>query len=81
MINVIVYSKFELYLYSILINKTCVMKTIIFKSEKKAKVYEVRSSKNQGCYKENELIRIVKTDNINELINNGQYQEIAIEVK
>ena len=54
------------------------MKTIIFKSEKKAKVYEVRSSKNQGCYKENELIRIVKTDNINELINNGQYQEIAI---
>jgi len=57
------------------------MKTIIFKSEKKAKVYEVRSSKNQGCYKENELIRIVKTDNINELINNGQYQEIAIEVK
>ena len=53
------------------------MKTIIFKSEKKAKVYEVRSSKNQGCYKENELIRIVKTDNINELINNGQYQEIV----
>jgi hypothetical protein len=57
------------------------MKTIIFKSEKTAKIYEIRSSENQGCYKENELLRVVKTDNINELINNGQYKEIAIEVK
>ena len=57
------------------------MKTIIFNSEKKAKVYEVRSAKNQGCYKENELIRTVKTDKIEKLINDGQYQEIAIEVK
>jgi hypothetical protein len=57
------------------------MKTIIFKSEKKAKVYEVRSAKNQGCYKENELMRKVKTDKIENLINDGQYQEIAIEVK
>lgn len=57
------------------------MKAIIFKSEKNAKVYEVRSAKNQGCYKENELLRTVKTDNIKELINNGQYQEIAIEIK
>jgi hypothetical protein len=57
------------------------MKAIIFKSEKNAKVYEIRSAKNQGCYKENELLRTVKTDNINELINNGQYQEIAIEIK
>lgn len=57
------------------------MKTIIFKSEKNAKVYEVRSAKNQGCYKENELMRIVKTDKIENLLNDGQYQEIAIEVK
>ena len=57
------------------------MKTIIFKSEKKAKVYEIRSAKIQGCYKENELMRTVKTDKIENLINDGQYQEIAIEVK
>ena len=57
------------------------MKTIIFKSEKKAKVYEVRSAINQGCYKENELMRKVKTDKIENLINDGKYQEIAIEVK
>lgn len=54
------------------------MKTIIFKNEKKAKVYEIRSTKNQGCYKENELIQIVKTDNI-DLLNNGQYETRAIE--
>ena len=57
------------------------MTTIIFKSEKNAKVYEVRSAKNQGCYKENELIRVVRTDKIENLINDGQYQEIASEVK
>ena len=57
------------------------MKTIIFKSEKKAKVYEIRSAKIQGFYKENELMRTVKTDKIENLINDGQYQEIAIEVK
>lgn len=54
------------------------MKTIIFKNEKNAKVYEIRSTKNQGCYKENELIQIVKTDNI-DLLNNGQYETRAIE--
>jgi hypothetical protein len=54
------------------------MKTIIFKNEKKAKVYEIRSTKNQGCYKENELIQIVKTDNI-DLLTNGQYETRAIE--
>ena len=43
------------------------MKTIIFKSEKKAKVYEIRSAVKQHIYSANELIRIVKTDNINEL--------------
>ena len=57
------------------------MKTIIFNSEEKAKVYEVRSAKNQGCYKENELLRTVKTDKIENLINDGQYKEIAIEIK
>ena len=57
------------------------MKTTIFKSEKNAKVYEVRSAKNQGCYKENEFMRMVKTDKIENLINDGQYKEIAIEVK
>jgi hypothetical protein len=54
------------------------MKTIIFKNEKKAKVYEIRSTKNQGCYKENELIQIVKTDKI-ELLINDQYETRAIE--
>jgi hypothetical protein len=57
------------------------MKTIIFNSEKKAKVYEVRSAIEQGCYKANELIRTVKTDKVENLINDGQYKEIAIEVK
>lgn len=57
------------------------MKTIIFKSEKNAKVYEVRSAINQGCYSQNELMRTIKTDNIENLINDGQYKEIAIEVK
>ena len=54
------------------------MKTIIFKNEKKAKVYEIRSIKNQGCYKENELIQIVKTDKI-ELLINDQYETRAVE--
>jgi hypothetical protein len=57
------------------------MTTIIFKSEKNAKVYEIRSAKDQGCYKAGELIRRVKTDNIEKLNENGQYQTIAIEVK
>lgn len=57
------------------------MKTIIFKSEKKAKVYEIRSAKNQGIYKAGELIRTVKTDNINELLNDGQYEVTATEIK
>lgn len=57
------------------------METIIFKSEKKAKVYEIRSAKNQGIYKAGELIRTVKTDNINELLNDGQYEVTATEIK
>ena len=57
------------------------MKTIIFKSEKNSKIYQIRSAKNQGCYKENELIRVVRTDEIQNIINCGKYQEIAIEIK
>lgn len=57
------------------------MTTTIFKSEKKAKIYEIRSSKKQGIYSENELIRIVKTDNINEIINGLQYEVTSTEVK
>lgn len=58
-----------------------IMTTIIFKSEKKAKVYEIRSAKNQGIYKTGELMRTVKTDNINELLNDGQYEVRATEIK
>ncbi len=57
------------------------MKTIIYKSEKNAKIYEIRSAKEQGCYKENELMAIVKTDIIENVINDGQYQEKAVEIK
>jgi hypothetical protein len=55
------------------------MKTIIFKSEKKAKVYEIRSAVKQHIYSANELIYIVKTDNINE-INHYDLQLIINEV-
>ena len=57
------------------------MKTIIFKSEKNAKVYEIRSAKAQGIYAAGELIRIVKTDKIEELTNDTYQQVTAIEVK
>ena len=57
------------------------MKSIIFKSEKNAKVYEIRSAKDQGVYKAGELIRTVKTDNINELNRDAQYQYTATEVR
>jgi len=55
------------------------MKTIIFKSEKKAKVYEIRSAVKQHIYSANELIRIVKTDNINEL-SHGDLQVVINEI-
>jgi hypothetical protein len=57
------------------------MNTIIFKSEKNAKVYKIRSAKTQGCYSKNELIRIVKTDNITNLTNDQQYEVTATEIK
>lgn len=57
------------------------MTTTIFKSEKNAKVYEIRSAKAQGVYAAGELIRTVKTDNIEKLNQDGQYQVTATEVK
>jgi hypothetical protein len=57
------------------------MKTIIFKNEKKAKVYEIRSAKDQGCFKAGELLHRVKTDNIEKLNQDGQYQVTVTEVK
>lgn len=57
------------------------MTTVIFKSEKNAKVYEIRSVKGQGVYSAGELIRIVKTDKINELTNGQQYEVTATEIK
>ena len=56
------------------------MKVVIFKSEKKAKFYEIRSIKKQGIYSEGELIYNVKTDDINQLINGKQYEIKAIEI-
>ena len=57
------------------------MTTVIFKNESTAKVYEIRSAKAQGVYADGELIRIVKTDNIEKLNQDGQYQVTAKEVK
>jgi len=57
------------------------MKTLIFKSEKNAKVYEIRSAKDQGAYKAGELVNTIKTDNINEAISGTQYEYATKEVK
>ena len=57
------------------------MKTIIFKSEKNAKIYQVISAKAQGVYAQGEIMRTVKTDNIEKLNNDGQYQVSIKEVK
>lgn len=56
------------------------MKTVIFKSEKTAKVYQVISLINQGCYKRGEVIRTVKTDNIEKLNSDAQYQITVREI-
>lgn len=50
------------------------MKTIIFKSEKKSKIYFVISEMDQGIYKKGELIQTIKTDNIDAAIENFQYK-------
>jgi hypothetical protein len=57
------------------------MTTIIFKSEKNAKSYEIRSAKAQGVYSAGELIRKVKTDNINSVLNDTQYEVTATEIQ
>ena len=57
------------------------MKTIIFKSEKNAKVYEIRSSVKQHIYSENELIRMIKTDNIDKLLEDEQLAVTTKEIK
>jgi len=58
------------------------MTTIIFKNEKKAKVYEVRAAKAFHIYSAGELIRIVKTDKIETLNENYTTDEITVtEVK
>ena len=56
------------------------MTTIIFKSEKNAKVYQVISSISQGVYSQGEVIRTVKTDNIEKLSSDSQYQVIYKEL-
>jgi hypothetical protein len=57
------------------------MKAIIFKSEKNAKVYEIRATKTDGIYKAGELIRTIKTDDIEEATTGQQYQVTATEIK
>jgi hypothetical protein len=57
------------------------MKTIIFKSEKKAKNYEIRSLIKQHIYSENELIKTVRTDNIDKILEDEKLKVIAKEIK
>ena len=57
------------------------MKRIIFTNGKiEAKVYREISNRNQGCYSEGEMIRMVVTDKIDEL-KNEQYDTRFEEVK
>lgn len=56
------------------------MRTVIFKSENNAKIYEIRSAKNQGIYKAEELISKIKTDEVEEVTSRLQYEVIATEV-
>lgn len=53
--------------------------TIIFKSEKKAKVYAIRAAKAHGVYGKNELMRYVKTDIVEKCINDVE-NEYAVEL-
>lgn len=54
------------------------MQTIIFKNEKKAKVYEVRAAKSFHIFSAGELIKRVKTDKIEKLNENYASNEITI---
>lgn len=55
------------------------MNTIIFKNVKKAKVYQVFAKEAFHIYSKGELIKTVKTDNIEKL--NDAFNEGQIEVK
>lgn len=52
-----------LYLYN-KIKQIELMITVIFKSEKKAKIYAILSKNNEAVYEKGELIAKVKTDDI-----------------
>jgi hypothetical protein len=54
------------------------MKTIIFKNEKRAKVYEIRAAKSFHIYSEDELVQTVKTDNIDLCTDNFSTNEISV---
>ncbi len=54
------------------------MKTHIFKSERKAKCYEIRASKKFHIYSAGELINKVKTDKIELFTEKYQKDEITI---
>lgn len=58
------------------------MKTIIFKSDKKAKNYEIRAAISFHIFSDGELIRRIRTDDISQL--NQDYLEgqiIVTEIK
>ena len=54
------------------------MKTIIFESEAKAKVYEIRAAISFHIYSAGELIRRVKTDCIKNVNENFEANEITV---
>lgn len=54
------------------------MRTIVFNSESKAKEYKIISVRTQGIYNAGEVIEIVKTDNINKLLEGKQHEVIGI---
>lgn len=54
------------------------MKTIIFKNEKKSKVYEIKAAKSFHIYSAGELIYRVKTDKIENLNENFTNDQITI---
>lgn len=54
------------------------MKTIIFKSDKKAKLYEIKAAKDFGVYSMGELIRKVKTDDIDRLNEGWEIENLTI---
>lgn len=57
------------------------LKVIIFKNAKKAKNYEIRYTKKQGCYSADELSMRVKTDCPEKLIECPMYQTYYKEIK